>query len=288
MRPIHNYPVVPEEGEHSRRSRTRPVTRSELKCDFRTAIFLYSPKDEIDLKALLEGVLTPLGRLHAEAQEVAYDHPVRGVPYMPVALMLDYDHGWNQPRHLYRKDKDHVWGNIPYSRLDHQIDNFFRWVYPGYEVCSYYRDERGYITNTPYGDLFEVVLSNASPTCLEKYRAVVLMGDLKVEGREGLAQRLTDFLRGGGIVVAGTDQWPGIPETLAGVSLDEGTKMGEGEVVCADGRRFREAAFEYRQARAAGRGFLPLMFRDIDWKRLGVGVPEVDLRNHPGRRMGHF
>ena len=377
--------------------------------------------------ALLEGVLTPLGRLHAEAQEFAFDHPVRGTPYMPVALMLDEDHGWNQPRHLYRKDQDHAWGNIPYSRLDYQIDNFFRWVYPGYEACSYYRDERGYITNTPFGDMYEVILSNASPKCLEKYRVVVLLGDLKVEGREGLAERLRDFLEEGGIVVAGTDQWPGIPAWLSGVEVSEGSKAYAGEVVCADGRRFREGAFERRQARTAGggvllripqgdplvirqgvgkgwlytitvkgwgeaerrhdflkgvrhvlggllgelnlvevegrdlfylvnvtdrddevmvtlcnnspdapwegkvrvkgeeveafeawlghseacvrdgllwcavpandvrvfrlkagRGFLPLMFREIDWKGLGVGVPEVDLRNHPARRMSHF
>ncbi len=377
--------------------------------------------------ALLEGVLTPLGKLHAEAQEVAYDHPVRGVPYMPVALMLDYDHGWNQPRHLYRKDEDHVWGNIPYSRLDYQIDNFFRWVYPGYEVCSFHRDERGYLTNTPFGDLYEVILSNASPKCLEKYRAVVLLGDLNVADREGLADRLIAFVESGGVVVTGTDPWPTLSTRLSGVDLGEGRMRHEGEVVCADGKRFREAAFEHRQARAAGvevllqtsqgdplvvrqavgsgrlytvtvsgwgkaerrhdflrgvrhalggllgelnlvevegrdiyylvnvtdrddelivtlcnnspdaqwegrvrikgeeiddfeawlghseacvrdgallcavpandvrifrlragRGFLPLMFRDIDWKALGVGVPEVDLRNHPGRRRGHF
>ncbi|MBI2951767.1 hypothetical protein HYY27_06720, partial [bacterium] len=203
-------------------------------------------------QALLEGVLSPLGRLHVEAQEFAYDHPVRGVPYMPVALMLDEDHGWNQPRHLYRKDQDHVWGNIPYSRLDYQIDNFFRWVYPGYEVCSTYRDERGYITNTPFGDLFEVILSSASPGCLEKYRVVILLGDLKVEGREGLAERLRDFLEGGGVVVAGTDQWTGIPAWLSGVEVSEGSKSYAGEVVSPDGGRFREGAFEHRQARTAG------------------------------------
>ncbi len=30
------------------------------------------------------------------------------------------------------------------------------------------------------------------------------------------------------------------------------------------------------------------MFQEINWEGLGVGVPEVDLRNHPGRRMSHF
>ena len=376
---------------------------------------------------LLEANLTPMGRLHVDGQEFAYDHPVRGTPYMPVALMLDEDHGWNPPRHLYRKDEDHVWGNIPYSRLDHQIDNFFRWVYPDYELASYYRDERGYLTNTPFGDLFEVILSNASPRCLAKYRAVVLLGDLKVGERAGLAERLTDFVEGGGIVVTGVEQWPDIPASLAGVEVGEDWEAHTGEALSSDGRAFREEGFEHRKVtattggvllatpdgdplvirQAAGRGavflvavrgwgrterrheflkgvrhvagdlfrdlnlvevegrpvaylvnvtdradelivtlcnnspdlpwegrvrirgeavegfeawlghseagveggalrcgvpardvrifklkasrdFLPLAFRDIDWRRLGVGVPEVDLRSHPARRMSRL
>ena len=58
---------------------------------------------------LLEANLTPMGRIHVDGQEFAVDHPTRGTPYMPVALMLDYDHGWNPPRHLYRGDENHVW-----------------------------------------------------------------------------------------------------------------------------------------------------------------------------------
>ncbi len=199
---------------------------------------------------LLEANLTPMGRLHVDGQEFAADHPMRGTPYMPVALMLDHDHGWNPPRHMYRKDEDHVWGNIPYSRLDYQADNFFRWVYPDYELASYYRDERGYIANTPFGDLFEVVLSNASPRCVEKYRAVVLLGDLRVDEREGLAERLTDFIQGGGVVVTGVDQWAGIPASLSGAEAGEGWETHAGEVFSSDGRTFREEVFEHRKVTA--------------------------------------
>jgi hypothetical protein len=38
----------------------------------------------------------------------------------------------------------------------------------------------------------------------------------------------------------------------------------------------------------AGRGFLPLMFREIDWKGLGVGVPENDFQTCPARRPSHL
>jgi hypothetical protein len=195
---------------------------------------------------LLEANLTPTGRRHVEGQEFAADHPVRGVPYMPVALLLDHDHGWNPPRHLYRPDEDHVWGNIPYARGDYQIDHFFRWVYPDYHLASYYRDERGYITNTPFGDLFEVVLSNASSAGLNKYRAVVLLGDHEVRSESDTARRLLGFLEEGGIVVAGLDQWPDIPEAVAGVKPSGRWMKAAGEVLSWDGRRFKEAEFEYQ------------------------------------------
>ena len=38
----------------------------------------------------------------------------------------------------------------------------------------------------------------------------------------------------------------------------------------------------------AGRGFLSLRFRDIDWSRLGVGIPENDFQACPARRPSHL
>jgi len=58
MRPIHNHPVVPEAGEHYQRCRVKPVTRAELRCDFRTGIFIYEPSDEDHVKAVLEYGIT--------------------------------------------------------------------------------------------------------------------------------------------------------------------------------------------------------------------------------------
>ncbi|MAE62705.1 MAG: hypothetical protein CMJ18_00410 [Phycisphaeraceae bacterium] len=196
---------------------------------------------------LLEANLTPVGRLHVEGQEFAAAHPVRGTCYMPVALMLERDHGWNPPGEYYGPGQDCVWGNIPYARGDHQIDNFFRWVYPDYHLASFYRDERGYITNTPFGDLFEVILSNASPACLEKYRAIVLLGEQRVA--DDASERLETFLRDGGIVIAAADQWPAGAAALAGASVSDTLRNHHGESRSADGSLFREARFEHRDVR---------------------------------------
>ena len=53
MRSIHNLPVIPEEGEHYKQSKHRPMTRRELKCDFRSAIFMKHPESEACWEALI-------------------------------------------------------------------------------------------------------------------------------------------------------------------------------------------------------------------------------------------
>ena len=94
-------------------------------------------------------------------------HPDRGVMYTPVAFMLDFYNGWNMPRHLYRGDKYKIWGKFPYEKGDYLIDDVFRMVWPGYEDCSYLRNERGFITPTPYGDIFDVVTNRCHPEILQ-------------------------------------------------------------------------------------------------------------------------
>ena len=98
-------------------------------------------------------------------------HPDRGVMYTPVAFMLDFYNGWNMPRHLYRGDKYKIWGKFPYEKGDYLIDDVFRMVWPGYEDCSYLRNERGFLTPTPYGDIFDVITNRCHPEVLKQYSA---------------------------------------------------------------------------------------------------------------------
>jgi hypothetical protein len=140
--------------------------------------------------------LSPLGRQHLEVREWVARHPERGVLYTPVAFMLDFHHGWNMPRHLYRSDRYRVWGKLPYGKGDHLIDNVFRQIWPGYQDCSYLRNERGFITPTPYGDVFEVLTNRAHPEVLRQYSSIMLLGEVEL-GPEATAG-LEAFVRGDG------------------------------------------------------------------------------------------
>ena len=85
-----------------------------------------------------------------------------------------------QPNSYSRGVTDCVWGNIPRNAGDIQTARFFEWVYPGYETAASHPDERGKIVNTPFGDSFDVILSNAGDACLAKYRCVILLGTWRV------------------------------------------------------------------------------------------------------------
>ena len=42
-------------------------------------------------------------------------------------------------------------------------DGVLDMLYPGYQDSSYFRDERGFLTATPYGDSADCLLSDAPP-----------------------------------------------------------------------------------------------------------------------------
>jgi hypothetical protein len=119
--------------------------------------------------------------------------------------MLPFDHGWYPQPNIYAgKHANCVWGNIPYNSGDFQIDKFFQLVYPGYKLANQCatRDERGMVTNTPLGDSFDVILSNAGQDCLRKYQVVILLGSWQAEMFEEARPRLDAFARAGGMVLA--------------------------------------------------------------------------------------
>jgi len=194
--------------------------------DFRTthdAIPMTEPVTEAKIKAHF----TPLGWLFHESRETAREHPLRGVPYVPIAVMLHHDHGWYPQPNVYSGDRVNcVWGNIPYNFGDRQTEKFFEWVFPGYRLASSKRDERGKVVNMPFGDSFDVILSNATDECLAKYQAVVLLGSWDVSSEEGLAERLERFIHAGGTVIADSSQWTSLPGEIAGEKRNSRPNFG--------------------------------------------------------------
>ena len=161
--------------------------------------------------------LTDIGREHLKAAQWCAHHPDRGELHTPIALLWDFYAGWAPPRHLYTGDTYLVWGNMPYKNGDHQIDLLFRELYPDYPDGGFFHNEQGFLTATPCGDSFDVILSDAPQEVLHRYQCVVLLGETHIEGE--LLAKLERYLAQGGSLVACANQLGQGASTLFGVQI---------------------------------------------------------------------
>jgi hypothetical protein len=192
--------------------------------------------------------LSPLGRQHLDLRAWFGKHPDRGVMVTPVAFMLDFYNGWNMPRHLYRGDKYKIWGKFPYEKGDYLVDGLFRAIWPGYEDCSYLRNERGFLTPTPYGDIFDVITNRCHPSILKQYQCVMLLGE--VEMAPEVVAGLVEFVRGGGDLVLDAGSARSLPGELVGMKLGDQAK-GCASLLLTTGATFEEQPYAYTVAQPA-------------------------------------
>jgi len=173
--------------------------------------------------------LSPIGRIQQAGQRWIRQHGQPGVMYTPVALLLDFHAGWSFPRHLYSSDIFRVWGNLPYGPGDHLTDAILDLLYPGYADSSYFHDETGFITATPYGDIADCLLSDAPGWLLSRYALVVVAGELA--GGWEIRDKLQDYVEGGGHLVITTGNLARLPGGVAGqteAAVPAVTKHGKG------------------------------------------------------------
>lgn len=145
-----------------------------------------------------DGPLSPLGLIQQDAVKFIADHPQPGVMHAPVALLLDHFAGWMPARTwttAYR-----VWGYLPYDPGDYLTHNVLSMLYPGYEDSAWYHDERGTICSTPYGDMADVLHSDATSWVMRQYGVVVAAGDL-VSADAELRDKLDDYVASGGTFI---------------------------------------------------------------------------------------
>ncbi len=143
--------------------------------------------------------LSPIGEIQQSAYAWVRKHGQPGVMYTPVAIMLDFFSGWTFPRHLYTSNIYRVWGNIPYDRGDYMIDGILNMFYPRYQDASYFHDETGFITPTPYGDVADCILSDSPLWLLNQYPVLILGG--KLNGGNALNDKLEAYVEKGGHLI---------------------------------------------------------------------------------------
>ncbi len=155
-------------------------------------------------------VLSPVGEIQTAANEFVAQNGQPGTMYTPVAIMLDHLSGWTMPRHLYTSKIYQVWGSMPYEPGDYLTHGVLSMLYPGYEDASYFRDERGFLSPTPYGDVTDVLLSDAPDWVIKQYNVLILAGKLSIDAE--LCDKLDAFVEQGGHLVVTAENarhlWP--------------------------------------------------------------------------------
>jgi len=127
----------------------------------------------------------------------------RGVPFTPIAILLDHLAGYNGYM-------DKPWGILEPTVGDRQVrDLFDHQLFPGSDHIHQKPDkdnpESGYLRPTPYGEMFDVQLTSASAEMLSSYPIILLAGEIGFE--EQLIAKLERALKQGTrLLIAPTHQ----------------------------------------------------------------------------------
>lgn len=111
----------------------------------------------------------------------------RGVPYTPLAIVLDRYAGYNGY-------DDRPWGIINKTSGDQQLHDLFQQqLFPGSAGPIDY--ETPYLVSTPYGEMSDVLLSTAQSGTLANYPEILLAGDISFDS--GFVNQLKGALQSG-------------------------------------------------------------------------------------------
>ncbi|MCL5018980.1 MAG: T9SS type A sorting domain-containing protein [Patescibacteria group bacterium] len=162
--------------------------------------------------------LSPIGRIQQSAQGWIRQNGQPGVMLTPVAVLLDFFSGWSFPRHLYTGNVYRVWGNLPYEAGDHLTDGILDMLYPDYQNSSYYHDESGFISPTPYGDYADCLLSDAPVWLLKRYPLIVVAGELSSSIE--IQDKLQTYIAEGGNLFVTAGNIAKFSDGFAGVKIN--------------------------------------------------------------------
>lgn len=136
--------------------------------------------------------LTSHGRAAEEVFQFMHQHD-RGVPYTPVAILLDHYAGYNAYM-------DKPWGVLKPTAGDREVRDLFDYqLFPGSDHIHFKPDpknpEASYLRSTPYGEIFDVLLTSVGPGILSSYPVILLAGDIDFD--DALVARLREALTAG-------------------------------------------------------------------------------------------
>jgi hypothetical protein len=194
--------------------------------------------------------LTGHGRKAAEVFRFMRAHD-RGVPFTPVAVVLDHLAGYNGYM-------DKPWGILEPTPGDRQArDLFDRQLFPGADHIHERPDpanpEASYLRPTPYGEMFDVHLSNADADLLASYPVLLLAGDFEFDA--DFVAKLDRVLGEGRKVLMSVAHREALGDRFASLARHPGLELLEPWTHPDTGR---PAAIPVRRLAELAREFLPV------------------------------
>ena len=157
------------------------------------------PEDNWSQPAEQRISLSPIGQRAQNFMSITELHSEIGVPFTPFAIMLDQFCGFNgfpltQPR---------PWNVLPPELEDREISLFLDTIFPRSMYLDFMpgidvEQEDRRLVPSPYGDCFDVLLSNVSFEVLLSYPVLICLGPQRFSAQ--VVDKLNQYLESGGIV----------------------------------------------------------------------------------------
>lgn len=195
-----------------------------------------------------EPVLSPHGKAVLEVAEFARNDKERGDVYTPIALLLDFAHGWDS--HESRK----VWyGMFKPVQADRNIDVWMKGIFGNSEL-----HEEGYgcnMSQTGFSGLVDILVLNppqGPAQNLQDYPAAIVAGDIKWNA--SIINAVKKYVSDGGILVINSEQLPkDFNSEFTGVEFS-GKTAKDKTIVTTQGEKLseNEIPYEYHIVKSKG------------------------------------
>eukprot|EP00040_Diaphanoeca_grandis_P044167 m.270164 g.270164 ORF g.270164 m.270164 type:complete len:1053 (-) comp88335_c0_seq1:367-3525(-) len=144
--------------------------------------------------------ISPIAKIQVAGKAFA-DKNELGVHITQVAVMADFMSGFAPPRHLYAGTTAYrVWGNLPFSEGDFWMSAVFDLMYPGYTASSFFHNESGFMTATPFSDTADVLLSDCALDIMSRYPVMVVVTPIVSSQAETIA-KFESYVESGGLLI---------------------------------------------------------------------------------------
>ncbi len=123
-------------------------------------------------------------------------HERPGPMHAPIAFLFDFYNGWMPG--FWWSGQYMKWCWLPYEKGDYLTHNLFSMVYPQYEDNGVFRDETKVSVPTPFGDMFDCLLSDVTVPVMQNYAVIVAGGDLALTAGIELKEKIESYVENGG------------------------------------------------------------------------------------------